>query len=217
MNTFKNALLVSGLAAVLITAPASGSAFGADGSAIIELDTTGFLDAGGGTGDGGGGGPTCTTTAVITSVDNAPSTQVGSLSNNGFGLSLFKFDSGSFPISWNPDICGVLGGSLSLTGFKTEAEVSAGTYASLGDGFQVNGLPARNFSGVYNLDAVDEANPNGTFHQVASNPTIATTTSNSNDSTTNINLTETLGVNNSSVLPNYRYVTTATFTVLTDQ
>lgn len=217
MSTFTRTYLVAGLAALLITAPASGAAFGVDGDAIIELDTAGLVDSGA---QGGGGGPVCTTTSEISSIGNGSMTQNGSYTyyeNYGNPFGRFTFNSGSFPILWNPDSCGVVGGSLSVTGFKTEAFVN-GVWAPLAKGAYLNGLPARGFTGgIYNLDAIDGSNPDGTFHEPNSNATITTTVANQGSTTTNVNVLETLEVNGSAMLPDYRYVTTATFTVLADQ
>ena len=217
MKTIERALIVSGLAAVLITAPASGSAFGADGNAIIELDTYNLVDT---STQGGGGVPACTTTSEISSIGNGSMTQAGSYTfseNYGNPFGSFAFNSGSFPIDWNPDTCGVVGGSLSVTAFKTEASIN-GQWAPLAKGAYLNGLPARaSNGGIFNLDAADVSNPDGTFHQPNSNPTIATTTANLGSTTTNVNVSETLEVSGSAMLPNHRYVTTATFTVLSDQ
>ena len=219
MELLKRTMLICGLASLLVTAPASGSAFGVDGSAIIELDTTGLLDAGVDPG-AGGGGASCTPAAEISSIGNGPSTQAGSYNyfeNYGNPFGLFEFNSGSFPILWNPDICGVAGGSLSVTAFKTEASVN-GQWMPLATGAYLNGLPARDSSGgIFNLDAADESNPNGTFHRPNSNATLGYTTANLGSTTTNVNVSEKLVVAGSAMLPNYRYVTTATFTVLSDQ
>lgn len=206
MSAFKRVFLVGGLAALMITAPASGAAFGTDGSAIVNLDTTGLIDPGLG---GGGGGNDCVSTSDIFAIGNGPTAQLSAVTNNGAGETYFTFDSESFPIEWNPDSCGLSGGTLSLTDFKTEALVS-GTWRTVYSGLFFNGLPARQAnSGVYNLDA------GGTFHQVASNPIIATTSANIGSTTTNVKIVETLGVNGS-YLPDYSYGTTATFTVLSD-
>lgn len=217
MSTLKRTWIVAGFATLLIMAPASGAAFGTDGSAVIELDTTGLTESDAG---GGGGGPTCTTASDISAIENLEFTQQGSYTyseNYGNPTGLFEFNSGSFPITWNPDICGVLGGTLAVTDFKTEASVN-GTWSPLGQGFYVNGLPSRqNNSGVYNLDAIDADNIGGTFHAPTNTPTIATTSANFGSTTTNVKVTETLAVAGSAMLPNYRYVTTATFTVLADQ
>lgn len=221
MELLKRTMLICGLASLLVTAPASGSAFGVDGSAIIELDTTGLLDAGVDPGaGGGGGGPACTPAAEISSIDNGPSTQAGTYTyeeNYGNPFGRFEFNSGSFPITWNPDSCGLVGGSLSVTAFKTEASVN-GQWVPLALGAFFNGLPARESTGgIFNLDAIDGSNPDGTFHQPNSNATIATTTANVGSTTTSVNVSEKLLVNGSAMLPNLRYVTTATFTVLSDQ
>jgi len=217
MSTLKRTALVAGLAALLITAPASGAALGLDGDAIIELDTTNLVDTGA---QGGGGGLGCTTTSEISSIGNGAITPAGTytyLENYGNPFGRFEFNSGSFPIIWNPDICGVAGGTLSVTAFKTEASIS-GQWVPLGLGAYFNGLPARQFSGgVYNLDATDENNPNGTFHRPSSNGNIAYTTANLGSTTTNVNVSEILDMDGSAMLPDYRYVTTATFTVLADQ
>lgn len=217
MSTFTRTYLVAGLAALLITAPASGAAFGVDGDAIIELDTAGLVDSGA---QGGGGGPVCTTTSEISSIGNGSMTQNGSytlVDNYGSPFGQFTFNSDSFPISWNPDSCGVVGGSLSVTAFKTEAFVN-NVWSPLSIGFYFNGLPARESTGgIYNLDAIDDANPDGTFHQPNSNSTIATTVANLGSTSTNVKVLEVLDTPGSDMLPDYRYVTTATFTVLADQ
>lgn len=215
MELLRRAALVGGLTALLITAPASGSAFAVDGSAIIELDTTGLLDTGADQGGGGGGGASCTPTAEISSIGNGAMTSAGTYTT-AWGLGYFEFNSGSFPVVWNPDTCGLSGGSLSLTDFKTEASVN-GNWMTVYAGMYFNGLPGRESnSGVYNLDAIDGNNPNGTLHKVASNPTISTAVANLGSTTTNVNITETLSINGTA-LPNYRYVTTATFSVIADQ
>lgn len=200
---------------MLVTAPASGAAFGTDGNAIISLDTTGIIDPGAGAGDGGGGGGGCTSTSDIFALGNQSTSLPAVSSNNGYGETYFQFDSGSFPVVWNPDSCGISGGTLSLTDFKTEAYVS-GNWTPLSVGVFVNGLPGRQAnSGVYNVDATDSMHEDGTFHQVANNPTIASTPASLGSTTTNVNITETLGINGS-YLPDYSYGTTATFTVLAD-
>ena len=218
MDTFQRALLVGGLAAVLITASASGAAFGSDtGNATVELDTTGLLDTDGGDGGAGGaGGGGCTPSAEISVIGNSEITQAGTSYADEYSNNFFAFESGSFPVQWNPDTCGLSGGSLSLTEFKTEA-LDNGNWITLRSGFIFNGLPATHYSGVYNLGAIDGLNPAGTFHQVSSNPTIDTADAASESTVTNINLTETLGLTNDATLPNHRYVTTATFSVLADQ
>lgn len=217
MSTLSRSSLVAGLVALLITAPATGAAFGLDGDAIIELDTTNLVDTGA---QGGGGGLGCTTTSEISSIGNGSMTQAGTYTyyeNYGNPFGRFEFRSGSFPILWNPDNCGVIGGSLSVTGLKTEASIN-GQWVPLIQGAYFNGLPARESSGgIYNVDAIDGSNPDGSFHQPTANATIATTTANLGSTTTNVDIVENLNVNGSAMLPNYRYVTTATFTVLADQ
>ncbi len=201
--TIKSKLALSaGLAAMFLISPASGAAFGSEGSVTVTLDTTGYVDS----------GEVCTPSTTV-SFGVTPTTTmtpyVYKPNGDGTPLTFFEFESDSFEVIWSPDTCGLSSGSLVLTDFTTQAFNSDGSlYGSLMSGLQFNGMPSRHESGVYN-----EAT--GYFHSTDSDSTVASTGAALEETISIVSITETMGVY-AEALPDFVYSTTATLSVLSD-
>ncbi len=190
------ALLMAGLAAAFLISPASGAAYGTTVS--VPLNTDGAV----------AGGPSCSSSSTI-AVGVTPQSATLSDTYSVAGLNLFEFSTVPFEVYWQPDTCGLAGGSLLLTNFETRAydPDTAFFIATLGTS-ETEALPAAMSSGVINEDTLG-------FHSEGDGAIIATSMPSLTATTSALTISETLGTSSAGI-PDLIYSTQATISVLTD-
>lgn len=204
--TIKSKLALSaGLAAMFLISPASGAAFSAtyqdDGTVAVTFDTTGVVDT------TTVGVPNC---AATISLANAPTTVAHSFTQDMGATYNFTFESAKFSAAWNPDTCGVMGGSLTLVALSAEAETSTGNWELL-PAIPTDSLPALNAMWSH----VQRTTAGGYANAFLDMPTFLTVSGSTSNTVSELTLKPVLEYK-SQLLPNLPYRASATLAVLSD-